>query len=247
MHQLINKAGLGLMAGLTLAASSLVPAQASEHDQVKVPVSYKWLDQPAGTEAFTGDLDLACATGLLCGSLVESETLYDGLGHPIAEVESRNGEHDRAMNRLEAVVTQHRLMNIVDPIPAASAPHSFVDMDDPVLAFGQEALSAAVENGIVTGRTATDFAPRESISRAAFVAMLHRTVDLIEPSADAPTFPDMDAADVAWATDHVRWAAEAGITVGNNGMFEPREDLTRLEAVLFLLRFDDYLDSLPPA
>ena len=106
---------------------------------------------------------------------------------------------------------------------------SFTDV--PADSYYVKAVAWAVENGVTTGTSATEFSPNATCTRAQSVTFLFRAA---EASADGtPAFMDV-AADAYYAAA-VRWAADHGITNGiGNGLFGPDNACTRAQIVTFL-------------
>lgn len=204
---------------LTIFAALSVFGAPAANAEAGLPI---WTDVPDGA-IYIADIDWAFEQGFVLG-------LAD------AGDNERLASPDRPLSRIEAVTILHRMAGS----PAPTAAHTFTDTDEPGLEFGQDAVSWAVEEGVVLGRTGTEFAPRASITRAALVALLHRLAG--SPAAGETTFPDMDDPSVAWARGHVAWAAENGITKGNGGMFLPMDVTNRAEMAIFARRFAPTLD-----
>jgi len=105
--------------------------------------------------------------------------------------DGREGAPTRTLSRARAVVVLHRLAG--QPSPAAG--HSFTDMADPHLGFAQTAVAWAASEGIVRGRTPTEFAPLANISRASFVTEGERSLQLTTPHAGYSPFGTAAASD----------------------------------------------------
>ncbi|MGM9614378.1 MAG: S-layer homology domain-containing protein [Oscillospiraceae bacterium] len=91
----------------------------------------------------------------------------------------------------------------------------------------------AYQEGIVSGVSATSFAPQSTATRAQVVTMLHRTQDSPEASASAG-FTDLTQ---DWYRPAVNWAAETGIVNGVSAEeFAPDRAITREELVTILYR-----------
>lgn len=97
-----------------------------------------------------------------------------------------------------------------------------------------DAVKWAVEKGITTGATATEFAPDTACTRAQIVTFLYRAAG--EPAVSGTAqFADVSASD--YFAKAVAWAMEKGITTGiNDQTFAPNQTCTRAEAVTFLWR-----------
>ena len=88
--------------------------------------------------------------------------------------------------------------------------------------------------GIVSGKTATTFAPADSVTRAEFLAMLVRLFGF-KAGADVKTFTDVSADD--WFYDAVNAASSLGIAYGyENGAFDPNAVITREDMAVFAKR-----------
>lgn len=92
------------------------------------------------------------------------------------------------------------------------------------------------ERGLMTGYESGEFGADDVTTRAMAVTVIWRLAGCPQTSADMPF---TDVADGQWYTEAVRWAAEAGITVGyeGSGLFGPEDNLTREQVVAFLMRY----------
>lgn len=104
-----------------------------------------------------------------------------------------------------------------------------------------EALAWAVENGIVTGRTATVFAPNDPVTRQEMAVMLYRYAKLLGEdgcdAADLSKFADAKKID-AYAREAMAWAVGSGLLRGYpDATLGPKKSVTRAEAAVLLCRF----------
>ncbi|MBR5491476.1 MAG: S-layer homology domain-containing protein, partial [Oscillospiraceae bacterium] len=98
-----------------------------------------------------------------------------------------------------------------------------------------EAVLWAVENGITTGLSPTEFGPNSPCNRAQVVTFLWRTMG--KPAPADPTNPFGDVAEGVYYFDAVLWAVENGITTGmGEGIFAPNAACNRGQIVCFLYR-----------
>lgn len=101
--------------------------------------------------------------------------------------------------------------------------------------WAKSAIEQAVERGIVTGYTNGTFQPDKRVTRAEFVTMIARALNLTG-SGDSHTFADQ-ASIPAWAQDAVTQAASIGLTQGYaDGTFRPNQQITRLELIVLIVR-----------
>ena len=108
---------------------------------------------------------------------------------------------------------------------------NFVDVSAD--AYYAKAVAWAVEQGIVSGTSATTFSPDAVCTRAQSVAFLYRAFG--EKTEKAAGFSDVSAD--AYYADAVAWAVENGVASGiGGGMFAPEQDCTRGQIVAFLYR-----------
>lgn len=86
---------------------------------------------------------------------------------------------------------------------------------------------------IIEGTSATTFSPSKDLTRAEFVALLVRALDLKATKQAAFS----DVADKAWYAEAVAAASEAGLVTGDDkGKFNPSAKVTREEMAVILIR-----------
>lgn len=95
----------------------------------------------------------------------------------------------------------------------------------------------AYETGIMTGTSATTFAPNLTTTRGMIVAILHRLEG--SPSVGSAGFKDVKAGD--WYADAVNWAAANGVVNGmGNGLFAPNAAITREQLAAIIRNYAAY-------
>ncbi|GIO14070.1 hypothetical protein J19TS2_36250 [Cohnella xylanilytica] len=109
--------------------------------------------------------------------------------------------------------------------------------------WAESSVKSLAAKHIVNGVDERHFAPNRSISRAEFASMMMRAVDWSgkapEQEASNP-FKDVPAGQ--YYTEQVADAASLGILSGYDGAFRPKDDITREEAVVALVRAAKYFD-----
>ncbi len=91
--------------------------------------------------------------------------------------------------------------------------------------------------GIVSGKSATSYAPADSVTRAEYLAMLVRLLNL-QANGEAKTFTDVNPGD--WFYDVVNVASSLGIAYGyENGAFDPNAVIKRQDMAVFAKRAMD--------
>ncbi len=116
------------------------------------------------------------------------------------------------------------------PTPTAAPVSGFKDLGK--VAWAQDAIDSLAAKGIIKGLDGTTFAPVKNLSRAEFVTMLVRALNLSDSGA-ATTFTDVKQG--VWYTDTITMAVNAGLVKGSgNGKFEPGREITREEMAIMV-------------
>lgn len=116
------------------------------------------------------------------------------------------------------------------PAPTTAPAANFKDLGK--VAWAQEAIEALVAKGILKGLDANTFAPTKTVTRAEFVTMLVRALNLTG-SATTSSFNDVKQG--VWYTDSIALAVKAGLVQGSgNGKFEPGREVTREEMAIMV-------------
>lgn len=122
--------------------------------------------------------------------------------------------------------------------PAAGT-SSFADVASG--AYYAKAVAWAAENGVVTGTTATTFAPDAPITREQMAAILYRYATLkgydVSQKADLSGYTDAGTIS-AYASDAMAWANAQGLITGvTNTTLAPKSSATRAQVATILMRF----------
>lgn len=117
----------------------------------------------------------------------------------------------------------------VDPKPSEPAIHicpakPYTDVDTNL--WYHDAIDYVVSYNLMTGYSATLFAPNDNVSRAMIVTVLWR---IAGQPATTTALPYTDVAEGQWYTEAVRWAAANGllVNVAAGATFEPNSTITR--------------------
>ena len=95
----------------------------------------------------------------------------------------------------------------------------------------------ALENGITTGVSETEFAPDRNVIREQFVAFLHRYAGSPAAETVPVQFADWDGVS-EYARDAMAWAVEIGLVSGyDDGTVKPLRELNRAELAVLMHRF----------
>ncbi len=107
-------------------------------------------------------------------------------------------------------------------------------IDFPVNSWSTEAMTAAVENGLITGTSDTTIEPNKNLTRAEFAAIITRAFGATE-MADIANFADVSKD--AWYYDSVAKAVQMGVMNGTGGTtFAPDTNMKREEVILAMAR-----------
>ncbi|MEK4234364.1 bifunctional 2',3'-cyclic-nucleotide 2'-phosphodiesterase/3'-nucleotidase [Paenibacillus sp. FSL H7-0714] len=116
------------------------------------------------------------------------------------------------------------------PAPTTAPAANFKDLGK--VAWAQEAIQALAAKGIIKGLDANTFAPTKTVTRAEFITMLVRALNLTG-SATTGSFSDVKQG--VWYTDSIALAVKAGLVKGSgNGKFEPGREVTREEMAIMI-------------
>ena len=103
-------------------------------------------------------------------------------------------------------------------------------------AWYRDAVQYAYDNGLMTGVSATEFAPEQTTTRAMIVSMLARLENVT--SAEDAGFADVDD---EWYATAVNWAASVGVVSGTGeGNFSPNAAITREQLAAMLMNYAAY-------
>lgn len=89
----------------------------------------------------------------------------------------------------------------------------------------------------IQGKTDNVSAPSDDITRAQFVALLSRALNLSKQS-HAGTFTDVSTSN--WAAQDIEAANRVGIVQGEGGKFRPNDKITRQQMATMIIRAIEY-------
>ena len=117
--------------------------------------------------------------------------------------------------------------------PAPEMPFTDVNEND----WFYDVVLYAYDNGLMTGVSATEFAPNQTTTRGMIVSMLARLEGVT--SAESAGFTDVAAND--WYATAVNWAASVGVVNGyEDNTFRPNAPITREQMAAILYNYADY-------
>ena len=119
--------------------------------------------------------------------------------------------------------------------PATDVSDLFIDIAPD--AWYKDAVQYAYDNGLMTGVSATEFAPEATTTRAMIVSILARLEGVT--TAEAAGFADVNDND--WYATAVNWAANVGVVNGyEDNTFRPNTAITREQLAAILMNYAAY-------
>ena len=109
--------------------------------------------------------------------------------------------------------------------------NTFSDMGS--YSWALEAVNYLYGKGIVSGKSKTEFAPGDSVTRAEFAKILVNAMS-VEVAGYNNEFTDVFASE--WYAPYVSAAAQKGIIMGSDGKFMPNDKITRQDMALMIKR-----------
>lgn len=151
----------------------------------------------------------------------------DGEGVPVTE----NPDGSWSYEQPESDVTIEVIFGEVAPEPTVDVSEIFLDVDPD--AWYKDAVQFAYDNGLMTGTSATEFAPDVTTTRAMIVSILARLEGVT--AADDAGFSDVDD---EWFATAVNWAANVGVVNGfEDNTFRPNDAITREQLAAILCNY----------
>ena len=160
------------------------------------------------------------------GYEVEDVIVTDEDGERIPVTENPDGSW--SYEQPESDVTIEVIFGEVVPEPTTDVSEIFLDVDPD--AWYRDAVQFVYDNGLMTGTSATEFAPDVTTTRAMIVSILAR-LEGVTSASDAG-FSDVDD---EWFATAVNWAANVGVVNGfEDNTFRPNDAITseQLAAIL---------------
>ena len=118
--------------------------------------------------------------------------------------------------------------------PSTDVSEIFIDVAPN--AWYKDAVQYAYDNGLMTGVSATEFAPEATTTRAMIVSILARLEGVT--SAEAAGFGDVND---EWYATAVNWAANVGVVNGyEDNTFRPNQPITREQLAAILMNYASY-------
>lgn len=120
-----------------------------------------------------------------------------------------------------------------DPADPSELPFGDVKTSD----WFHDPVKYVYDKGLMTGTSATEFAPNLTTTRGMIVSILHRLEG--GPVVENDAFSDVSSDD--WYGQSVAWAASVGVVNGfEDGTFRPNDPITREQMAAILYNYSQY-------
>ena len=163
------------------------------------------------------------------GYEVENVIVTDEDGERVPVTENPDGSW--SYEQPESDVTIEVIFGEIAPEPTTDVSEIFLDVDPD--AWYRDAVQFAYDNGLMTGTSATEFAPDVTTTRAMIVGILAR-LEGVTSASDAG-FSDVDD---EWFATAVNWAASVGVVNGfEDNTFRPNDAITREQLAAILCNY----------
>ncbi len=170
------------------------------------------------------------------GYEVDKVIVTDKNGNPVPVIDNGDGTYSfkQPGGKVNIEVTFKEIPKVPgEDTPSEPEKMPFTDVLKD--AYYAEAVRWAVENGITSGISDTQFNPNGICTRAQAVTFLWRAAG--SPSPESTMMPFKDVPADAYYYKAVLWAVENGITKGTSDItFSPDTECTRAQIVTFLWR-----------
>ncbi|MGI5860139.1 MAG: S-layer homology domain-containing protein [Tepidanaerobacteraceae bacterium] len=137
-------------------------------------------------------------------------------------------EPKQNLTRAEFTTLLGRLLNFE---PSSKAPQVFTDVKPDSWYYGY--VMKAYKEGIISGKFEEKFMPNDYITREEMAVMFHRALSL-KASEDVVVKDIQEASQ--WAVPAIKVVVENQIMIGDNGVFLPKQKVTREMAATVIVR-----------
>ena len=198
------------------------------------------------TDVEEGDVvtyQLRATDGSDTGDLSDEVSFTVGSGETV--VSDDTDDEDTSEDTSEDTTDDESTEDTDDTEDEATEEVSFSDISGH---WGENAIEAMAEDGIVEGYEDGTFAPNGNLNRAEAAAMLWRVLAMGEPTeATEDPFSDVDMAE--WYAAYIAGLADLDLVDGNpDGTYQPSEEINRAEFLqlavnVYLYLYEDMVDD----
>lgn len=198
---------------------------------------------PSYPEVVSSKLPVTCVDMTTISSWAQEDIIayYLAGGVPAALC----SEYQAGLTRAELAYLVTTLMTITSGYEGFTSTLPFTDLDDVSKTY-VNSIHICYYYGLMNGKSSTEFAPNDIVTREEAAAVLVRASEYIfhttYPTSTTLNFTDND--DIAsWAVESIATAQAQGLLLGNaDGSFAPKAQMTREQMILTLTRvYNQYI------
>lgn len=170
------------------------------------------------------------------GYEVDDVVVTDEDGNELEVTENADGSFTFVQPEGEVTITvtfKENKDEPTDPADPSELPFGDVKTSD----WFYDPVKYVYDKGLMTGTSATEFAPNLTTTRGMIVSILHRLEG--GPVVENDAFSDVSSDD--WYGQSVAWAASVGVVNGfEDGTFRPNDPITREQMAAILYNYSQY-------
>lgn len=167
---------------------------------------------------------------------VDDVVVTDEDGNKLEVTENADGSFTFVQPEGEVTITvtfKENKDEPTDPADPSELPFGDVKTSD----WFYDPVKYVYDKGLMTGTSATEFAPNLTTTRGMIVSILHRLEG--GPVVENDAFSDVSSDD--WYGQSVAWAASVGVVNGfEDGTFRPNDPITREQMAAILYNYSQY-------
>lgn len=199
----------------------------------------------SGTQYYAGSTFVMPGNSVvLYANWVKNDIVFDQSKWPIQD-SNYNVAYSTTDGKSSIVPTSYKKGNVIlykTPEPGTyAAKYNFVGFSDVSDTYwARQFVWFLSARSVIDGKTKELYAPEDNITRAEFIKVLA----CITPDFDAGESPAAPVSDVLpsdWFSPYVNWGIANKIDAGDNGLFRPKDAITREEMCLMIANYTAYI------
>ncbi|MBR5447115.1 MAG: S-layer homology domain-containing protein, partial [Clostridia bacterium] len=143
------------------------------------------------------------------------------------------------MKKILKLLAAAFIVTVVFTVAASAVQLPFDDV--PEGAWYYDTVREAYETGVMTGTSATTFAPTRTMSRSEFVTLLYRITGVADEGFGATLSSFADGVTDDWYSEAMGWGVTRGLIKGmDDNTVRPAQTITRAELAVMIVRYLEY-------
>ena len=169
------------------------------------------------------------------GYELDELVVTDSKGNELKLTDRGDGKYAFTMPAAKVTVEAFFTKTAAEPEQPTAPAMSFVDVSEKDWFYN--AVAYAYENGLMSGTSATTFAPNDKLTRAMVAQVIYNLEGT--PAVSGTQFTDVAAG--MWYTNAITWAAQNGLVSGyGDGKFGPNDLVTREQLAVILNHYAQF-------